>query len=1037
MALHNEVEFESELCEHLASHGWLYSPTDTGYDVERALFPGDIMAWLEETAPEELAKVVKPDDSPALQSKARVRILDRIVKVAATDPYNAGGTLNLLKKGFSVTGAAPFRMLQPQPADGLNPVTVERYGRNRVRVMRQVHYSLGSRKSLDLVFFVNGIPVATAELKTDLTQSIENALAQYRHDRSPAGEPLLTFGRGALVHFVVSNEEVHMTTKLEGAATRFLPFNSGHNNGAGNAPVDGSSPTSYFWKEVLDRNAWLTILSKFVHYRFEERMDAITDKKSWAAAARFPRYHQWRVVTKLAETARVEGPGHNYLIQHSAGSGKTDSIAWTAHRMSSLHREDGSKVFDGVIVISDRTVLDGQLQKAVEQLETVKGVFAPITSGSEGSKSKQLADALIAGKRIIGVTLQTFPHALTVIQENQGLKGKTYAIVADEAHSSQAGDAAKSLKKVLTADALEDGEDISAEDVLTAEMATRAGASKTLSFFAFTATPKAKTIELFGRDDEYGVKQVFDLYSMKQAIQEGFILDVLKNYTTYQMAARIANARTHPGELEVDRDKGAKQMLQWVKLHPYNIEQKVAVIVEHFRDNVAHHLAGRAKAMVVTGSRKEAVRYKLAIDRYLDEKDYTPQLAALVAFSGEVEDRESGPDSFTEITMNPGLKGRGLTTAFGTDEFQIMLVANKFQTGFDQPLLVGMYVDKKLSGIAAVQTLSRLNRVIPGKEQTYVLDFVNDPQLILNAFQDYYEDAELQGESDPDIVHDMIAKLDAVGIYDDNYIDAVATRWVTQHLRHKGAKAAHNELYSYLKPGADVFHDRMRQARLKTDELEVATLEEFRSTVGAFTKAYDFFSQIIDYGDTRVEKLAIYLKLLARLLADPDTDSTALDLSDVVLTHYKLKKQQAADLTLQDGQGEGLKPMTEAGSGQVREREKGTFEQLIEHINKLFEGTGITDADQLNAVQSVFRHAEESEQLQHEAMANGPVDFATSPSLREEIEGIIYTAGEGHQKATNVLLELSDDGRLLDILLKGGLHQRLRDRALETTDVEV
>ncbi|SJM57906.1 type I restriction endonuclease subunit R [Arthrobacter rhombi] len=1025
LALHNEIEFEKDICEYLQAHGWYYSPTDEGYDRERALFPDDVFGWLQDTAPDELAKIVKPDLNPTMQAKAELRVLDRLAKTMGTDPTNAGGTLNAIKKPIGV-GPASLRMFQPKPADGLNPTTVDRYGLNRLRVVRQVHYSKTSNKSLDLVLFLNGIPVATVELKTDLTQDAEAALKQYKQDRNPKGEPLLSFGRGALVHFVVSNQQVHMTTKLEGPSTRFLPFNAGKNNGAGNAPREGTSPTAYFWEDLLEPDAWLTVLGKFVHYRFEDDTHPITGKKTRKASLRFPRYHQWRAVNALTDAALAEGPGHNYLIQHSAGSGKTDSIAWTAYRLSSLHRGDGSKVFDGVIVISDRTVLDGQLQKAVEQLETVAGVFAPITRGTEGAKSTQLAEALLKGRQIIGVTLQTFPHAMDQIRKNKGLAGRNYAIIADEAHSSQSGDAAKSLKNVLTVAGLEEGEDVSAEDVLTAEMAARAGATMNLSFFAFTATPKAKTIELFGRRDENGDMEVFDLYSMKQAIEEGFILDVLQNYTTYQMAAKIAHADEQASEVEVDRDQGAKQLMQWVRLHPHNIAQKVAIIVEHFRQNVAHHLANRAKAMVVTSSRKEAVRYKLAIDKYLQEKGYQSQVAALVAFSGDVDDPESGVGPFNEYTMNPGLKGRAFTKAFGSEDYQIMLVANKFQTGFDQPLLVGMYVDKKLSGIAAVQTLSRLNRVIPGKDKTYVLDFVNEPATILEAFETYYEDASIETESDPDIIHDMIMKMDAMSIYNDKDVDLVAQKWVAQR--------NHNGLYSHLQPAIDEFKYRHKQATQNADTLDLDRLEEFRNTAGAFNKSYDFFSQIIDYENTRIEKLAIYLKLLAKALHSTTT-SDALDLSDVVLTHYALKKQEAADLKLVDGEGKGLTGLTAAGSGVAREKKLGTFDDLIEQINKIFEGTGISDEDQISAVESVMRHAEANEQLQREAIANGPLDFSSSPSLPEAIDEIIYTAGEGHQKAINALLEMQGPGKLVDILLAAGLQERARNRAQQDAQV--
>ncbi|WP_449373035.1 type I restriction enzyme subunit R domain-containing protein [Arthrobacter psychrolactophilus] len=567
---------------------------------------------------------------------------------------------------------------------------------------------------------------------------------------------------------------------------------------------------------------------------------------------------------------------------------------------------------------------------------------------------------------------------------------------------------------------MEGDEDVTAEDVLVAEMSARAGETGQLSFFAFTATPKAKTVEMFGRPNENGVPQVFDLYSMKQAIQEGFILDVLQNYTTYAMAVRIADLDEAGQSVEVELDKGSKALMQWVKLHPHNIAQKVAVIVEHFRSNVAHHLAGRAKAMVVTGSRREAVRYKKYMDAYIRDHGYGSELATLVAFSGKIVDSELGVEEFTEHTMNAGLKGRSLTKAFGTDEFQVMIVANKFQTGFDQPLLVAMYVDKKLSGITAVQTLSRLNRVIPGKDQTFILDFVNDPETILAAFQDYYEDAEIQDASNPDIIHDMVSKMDAMNIYNDRDVELVAQKWVAQR--------NHNGLYSHLNPAVDVFNERMRQARADQDNLAIGQLEEFQKTAAAFNKAYDFFSQIINYQDTRIEKLAIYIKLLVKALSDK-AKGNQLDLSDVVLTHYALKKIEDADLKLVDGQGQGLKGITGSGSGVAREKKSDTWAALIEKINRLFEGIGISDEDQINAISSIMIHAEGNEQLQREAQANGPIDFASSPSLPDVVEEAVYVAGEGHQKAINALLEMADAGKLVEVLLLGGLQQRLREKA--------
>ena len=1032
MALHHEDAFETEICEYLAANGWEYSPDDLDYDKERALFPDDVFKWLADTQPEQLVKIVKPDASEVAQEQSRKQILDRIVQIQNADPMNAGGTLNVLKASVGVLNAK-FSLLQPRPATALNATTMERFAANRVRVMRQVKSPSHNKNRIALVLFVNGIPVATIELKTDLTQNLQAGLKQYAQDRKPDGEPLLSFGRGALVHFVVTNEEVHMTTKLDGRNTRFLPFNRGNNNGAGNAPIPGSSPTAYFWEEILQRDTWLDLVGRFLHYRFEEKTDPIDGKKAYNRALRFPRYHQWRAVTKLERAVAEEGPGHNYLIQHSAGSGKTDSIAWTAHRMAQLHDANDQKVFDGVIAVSDRQVLDGQLQRAVEQLETKSGVFQAITRGGNASKSKQLAEALLAGKQIIGVTLQTFPHALNEIEKNKGLEGRKYAVIADEAHSSQTGQAAASLKEVLTvgttaspdaAEASEADEDedatFDAEDVLADLMARKVGVG-TISFFAFTATPKGKTVELFGRPDAAGVMREFDLYSMKQAIQEGFILDVLKNYLPYDLAFNIAHTETADVDIEVDTSKANSELMRWVRLHPTNIAQKVAVIVEHFRANVRTELGGRAKAMVVTGSRKEAVRYKLAIDAYLVEHKLDKQIGSLVAFSGTVHDSESGSNEFTETSMNTALKGRALEAAFGGDEFQVMIVANKFQTGFDQPLLVGMYVDKKLSGITAVQTLSRLNRVIPGKENTYILDFVNDPKEILEAFQTYYEDAELTTPSDPNIIHDMLGKLRAMNIIDRHDIDGVVDAWLS--------KTSHNALYSHIKASRDVFWDRWRTATEADDELELGRLEDFRNTVNAFVRAYDFLSQILDYGDTDIEKWAIFLRVYRRVIERDEALPPEINTDDIILTHYRLRKLEAQNLGLSGGQAGELSGITEAGSAQPREVKYGLLQEVIDKINQLFSGTGIDEVDSVSVTETIMRHVVGNEKIQAEAMANTAVDFESSPTILSELEDVIYASGIGHNDAIKALLQMQDLEPLVKVLVAMGLYEKTRSEA--------
>jgi type I restriction enzyme R subunit len=512
MADYHESQFEKELCEHLAANGWLYSPNDAGYDAARALFPEDVFGWLEATQPAELAKVVKPGAPDAEQRKTRDGLLDRIVKQLDTPLESGGGTLNVLR-GTVKQVSARFEMCQFRPSNTLNETTVERYGQVRVRVMRQVFYSTGSRNSIDLVLFVNGLPVATVELKTDNTQTVQDAIVQYRTHRLPRDEPLLGFGNRALVHFAVSNAEVYMTTRLAGEKTFFLPFNMGDDGGAGNSPNPEGSATSYLWERVLQRDSWLNIIGRLMHVETSTDSDPITGRKSKQVTLLFPRFHQWDVVTKLLAAAKVEGPSHRYLAQHSAGSGKTNSIAWTAHGLATLYDDANEKVFDSVVVITDRTVLDAQLQEAIKQIEPRQGMVVQVTSAEalrqldpnapSKSKSALLAKVLTEGRHIVVVTLQTFPFAMQAIRESKGLQGKRFAVIADEAHSSQSGQAASKLKAVLTAEELtdiEDGGEIDTDDVLAAEMTDRAS-SPNISYFAFTATPKQKTLELFGRPD--------------------------------------------------------------------------------------------------------------------------------------------------------------------------------------------------------------------------------------------------------------------------------------------------------------------------------------------------------------------------------------------------------------------------------------------------------------------------------------------------------------------------------------------------------
>ncbi|MEN9936829.1 MAG: hypothetical protein RLZZ387_3408 [Chloroflexota bacterium] len=992
MHKHRERTFEDEVVAHLTANGWREGTPD-GYDRALALYPEDVLGWLEDTQPAELAKLQKTHNGTTYQV-----VLKRLSEVLEQE-----GSLHVLRRGFKHVSAR-FEMCQFKPAQGLNPTTLARYGTVRCRVVRQVRYSLHNDNSIDLVFFINGIPVATTELKTDFTQHVQDAIAQYRNDRPPRDpaanreEPLLAFKKRALVHFAVSTDEVWMTTRLEGKATTFRPFNRGNEDAAGNPPNPDGYRTAYLWERVLERESLLNVLGNFVHLERTEKEDA-KGRKQVHESLIFPRYHQWEGVNALVDAARAEGSGHTYLIQHSAGSGKSNSIAWLAHRLASLHSAQDRKIFDTVIVVTDRTVLDAQLQEAIYQFEHKQGVVVKVTS--EGVKSEQLAKALVDRTPIIIVTLQTFPFALEAIRTQTSLRDRTFAVIADEAHSSQTGSAASALSKVLTAEQVQEGVEVSVEDVLEAEMEQRA-THPNISFFAFTATPKAKTLMRFGQrprpyeppaDDN--MPQAFHVYTMQQAIEEGYILDVLRNYTPYKLAFRLAHNGQEYDEVEVDQAAALKSLMRWVRLHPYNISQKVQIVVEHFRQNVQRLLAGHAKAMVVTGSRKEAVRYKLAIDRYIREQGYG-DLATIVAFSGEVSDGESGPEPFTERSMNPGLKGRDIREAFASDDYQLLLVANKYQTGFDQPLLCAMYVDKRLDGITAVQTLSRLNRTAPGKDTTYVLDFVNDADDILAAFKPYYRAAQLASVTDPNLIHTLQNKLDDARIYLDSEIDA----FVQVLLDPRGTQKA---LQGHIAPAVERFRVRWRAAQDASDKKATEELDVFRKDLATFVRLYDFLSQIINYGDTDLEKRAIFFRHLAPLLATEKLGET-IDLSVVQLTHYRLKDQGKRELALKDGKDQeyGLVAPGEVGSGEARDPLRAKLGEIIARMNDLFEGE-LTDADLLSYAHHIRDKMLENAILEQQAQHNSKEQFALGDFHPAMMDAIVAGLDNYQSMAKQVL----------------------------------
>jgi type I restriction enzyme R subunit len=1034
VSLHKEISFEQEICAHLAGHGWRYAEGDAAaYDKARALFPADVLAWVQAAHPKAWETLVKNHGSQAGETLlARLR-----------DQLDQRGTLDVLRHGVELLGLKqPLKLAEFKPALAMNPDILARYAANRLRAVRQVRYSQHNDNCIDLVLFLNGLPVATVELKTDFTQSIGDAVDQYRFDRLPKGkgqapEPLLAFPSGALVHFAVSNHEVHMTTRLEGPHTQFLPFNLGNGGAAGNPVNQSGHHTAYLWERVWARESWLEILGRYLIAR--------RDKKKQITQVIFPRYHQLDVTRKLQAAVLADGAGGRYLVQHSAGSGKTNSIAWTAHFLAELHDASDKKVFDTVLVVSDRNVIDGQLQEALFDFERTTGVVATI-KGSEGSKSAELAEALSGSKKIVVCTIQTFPFALEAVRKLAATQGKRFAVIADEAHSSQTGEAAAKLKEVLSADELAelgDGGEVSTEDILAAQMAARAD-DRGITFVAFTATPKTKTMELFGtRPDPTrkpapdNVPAPFHVYSMRQAIEEKFILDVLQNYTPWSLAFKLAAGGREFDDKEVERGAALKGIMGWVRLHPYNVSQKVQVVVEHFRAHVAPLLGGAAKAMVVVGSRKEAVRWKLAIDRYITDRGYP--IGTLVAFSGEVVDKESGLDGFTEHSpsLNPNLKGRDIREAFRGDEYRILLVANKFQTGFDQPLLCGMYVDKRLAGIQAVQTLSRLNRAFPGKDTTYVLDFVNKPEDVLAAFKTYHLTAELSATTDPNLVYDLRAKLDAAGHYDEFEIDRVVAVELDPRSKQGDLVAAlapvEDRLMKQFKSAqgalkAAIDAENGKAAAAAKDEL--AALVLFKNDMGAYVRLYTFLSQIFDYGNTAIEKRAIFFKRLLPLL-EFGRERQGIDLSKVVLTHHNLKNRGRQPMPLGEGETPKLEPITESGSGVVNEPQMAYMAELIQKLNDLFEGE-LTDKDKLVYVNHVIKgKLLESETLQQQAASNTKEQFENSPDLNHELLNAIMGALDAHNAMSTQALNSEEVRRgLKDILLNHArLYETLRAQA--------
>ncbi|ORI18328.1 type I restriction endonuclease subunit R [Rhodococcus sp. 1168] len=1055
-----EEAFEREIAEYLAANDWEYSETDDGYDAGRAIWPEDVHWWLSETQPDEYAKVVRV--GTGAEQADREALVDSLVSRLDTPMGSGGGTLNVLRRKFSHTrgATAHLRMCQFKPATTQNPTTTEHYRKMRLRVVRQVHFSpkRGDNRSIDLVLFVNGLPVATVELKSFFKQEWRTAVSQYRNDRNPAGQPLLGFGTRALVHFAVDDDQVHMTTKLAGEKTYFLPFNRGHKDtgAAGNPHNPSGAATSYLWERVLQRDNWLAILGSQIFLKAEADEDPVTGKIRRSTTLMFPRYHQWRAVRKLVETIAEEKPGRRYLIEHSAGSGKTNTIAWTAHRLARLHDAANEKVFDKVLIVSDRRVLDAQLQQAVEQVDDTVGTVAVIDSAavrrSGGSKSRALLDALTGSALIVVVTIQTFPYVKGLLDTTLG--DKNFAVIIDEAHTSQSGKTASDLKKVLTeggqvaTDEEVDSQDVVNEIVETddareaqiaAETAARAGA-RNVSLLAFTATPKTKTKVLFGRKDEDGKPVSFDVYPMRQAIEEGFILDVLRGYQTYRTAFEIEQ-RGEDGVVTgimadsedrlVDPKIAARKIMRFANLHPTNIGQKVEIIVEHFRANVAQLLDGHAKAMVVTDSRQAAVRYKVEVDKYLAQKGYGYQ--SIVAFSDKISDDEYGLTDVTEASMNPGL-GSDLAREFRRPEYRLMLVADKFQTGFDQPLLCAMYVDKKLPDVHAVQTLSRLNRTYrapsgEGKDRTFVLDFVNDPAEIREAFLTYYLEAHIETETDPNLVHRLATKLTQARVYTIEDVERYAGAWWTPTQSHAALAAA-------VTPARDQFAQRWAEATDQQDSQGLDELRTFRKDCGSYVRLYDFMSQVVDYATSDLEKLSEFLRQLVRLLPSDDPGADA-DVSGLELRRVRQIEQGAADIGLSGDQNTpGLSGITGVGSGVSRpDPQQELLSDIIARINSLF-GSEFADPQIAGFVIAAAGMAEEDQRIADQIDHNAVDQFLASRELRETLTDAAVLNEGAFGKLTGALTGENERADEFIRLIGQYLYKSRRMRMVDSMDLD-
>lgn len=967
-----EEAFEAYIQETMSARGWISGSNQT-WDKNKALFPNQVIAFIKDTQADLWAQMEKLH-SHELSAK----LIETLVK-----ERNAKGTLHIIRHGFKFYGKT-FKLAYFKPAHGLVKETLELFEKNKLHATRQVACHPTDSSTVDMVLSLNGIPLATMEVKNPASgQTWKHAITQYKNDRNPSS-PLFQFIKGAVVHFAVDPDEVYMATRLNKEKTVFLPFNRGSapseiECGKGNPQHPSGHRTGYFWEDVLERESFLDIVSSFIFLETsEETVDdgAGGRKKVTRETMIFPRYHQLDAVRSLVRNTGTEQAGNNYLIQHSAGSGKTNSISWLSHRLSSLHTATDTKIFDCVVVITDRRVLDKQLQDAIYQIEHAQGVVKAIDNDS-----LQLAEALVDGTKIVITTLQKFPFvlrgllhiagadnldnpdeaAITKAKEWQdAIAARKYAVIVDEAHSSQTGETARELKRILGAgtDQGTEESELDWEDGLNKVMESR-GRQKNLSFFAFTATPKGKTLELFGRKGASGKPEAFHTYSMKQAIEEEFILDVLQRYTTYKTYFKLV--KSVEDDPAMPKKKAKKKLAKFMALHPHNIEQKIEIIVEHFRDHVKHKLAGRAKAMVVTGSRLHAVRYMLSFQTYIEENHYS-DIRPLVAFSGTVKDPDTEIE-YTEPSMNidvvtgKNISESQLPDKFDSSDYQVLLVANKYQTGFDQPLLCAMYVDKRLDGVQAVQTLSRLNRTSAGKEPPFVLDFVNESEDIYKAFKPYYNATTLEEPSDPNHLELLKHELNALQVY--LWSEVVGFCHVFYLPQYKQNPSDHARMEKMIAPTVDRFK-----------ALDEEKKEAFYEKITAYTSFYSFISQIIPYSDQELEMLYSYGRYLIPHLEINKDGVNPHPEKEVALQYYRIEKVMSGSIVMESGDQYGVKSPTAVGTGKSKDEDK-HLSEIIQALNDRF-GTDFSDEDRL-FFEQIKEKASKDERIIQTAMAN-PLD---------------------------------------------------------------